>query len=636
MVNKNRVILGILGSLAVGSGIFCNFVFADNPQESEFSVTITASETLVIPSSPVNLVVNPTADGVFASGSFNVTAYTNNPDGYYVTMTTENTALTSNTININTSTFPTIPTLSANATESTFELNKWGISLDGGTNYLPMIASKEIMNENAATSAQGDTQAVGYATKLDFGTPAGTYSTTLRFAITPKVAGLPYMCSDDNLAHDCSHDDGTTYPANSLLRAYEVAYTRAGKPMYIETDDLTHYPTGWKPMENGDTGDVRFAMQDIDMTITESENGAPTTKTVCEWAEPSWANFTYVTSSSPYHYEMTTNYIDRALVMDLRDGKSYWVIKHADGKCWMAQNLDFDLQQGVALTSEKTALYQYNDSFGFYASSNGYSQSDGIISWTPTGGTLTPDGNNEITEPSGYTYDRSTRVSTPYDIDPGTWYWRNDPWHTSDGYNYGTQGFLNNFSTTSFGNPDPRDGTETHIGNYYNWGAAAATNSGAIDFTSYSTEGNLANSPQNSICPKGWRLPKINNVADEDTGTAGIQTSNEFYTLFNAYGLVNGLDKYDQIINSQNITNNDQIAVMAPFYFTRAGEGSWNTAFDTDEHANYWTSTLADAICMQGEGSCAATFRIRSGFIEPYSTADHMNDSHFSVRCIAR
>lgn len=625
MVNKNRVMLSVVGAVIVGSGIFCNFAFADNPQESEFSVTIAASETLVIPDSPVNLVVTPNANGVFSSGSFNVTAYTNNPDGYYVTMTTNNTALTSNTANVNTGTFPTIATLSANATESTFELNKWGISLDGGENYLPMVASKEVMNEDEATSAQGDVQAIGYATKLDLATVPGTYSTTIGFTITPKVV------QPENPVPPSIHDDSTNYPADSLLRAYEVAYTNAHKPMYIETDDLTNYPIGWKPMEDGDTGDVRFAMQDIDMTITEDGE----TKTVCEWAEPSWANFTYVTSSTPYHYEMTTNYIDRALVMDLRDGKSYWVIKHADGKCWMAQNLDFDFQQGVALTSETTALYQINDSFNLYNSSNGYSQSSGIISWTPTGGTLTPDGNNEISTPSGYVY------ATPYAIDPGTWYWRNDPWHTSDGYNYGSQGFLNNFSSTSFGNPDPRDGTETHIGNYYNWGAAAATNNGAIDRTSYSTKDNLANDPQNSICPKGWRLPKVNLVdqrGDEDPDTLGFQTSNDFYALFVAYGLVNGtFNEYGIMNNSQNESNNDKIAVMAPFYFTRAGEGSYNTAYDTDDHGNYWTSTLAgDGACLQGEGNCAATFRIRSGFIEHFSTADHMNDAHFSIRCIAR
>ncbi len=505
------------GAILIGFGIFCNFAFAENPQESEFSVTIEPSETLVIPGSPVNLIVNPTAAGTFGSGSFNVTAYTNNPDGYYVTMTTNNTSLTSNVVNVNTGVFPTIATLSDTVTESVFELNKWGISLNSGTTYLPMTASREIMNEDEATSAQGDTQAIGYATKLDLATVPGTYSTTIGFTITPKVVEpKKYMCEDDNLAHDCEHDDGTTYPANSLLRAFEVAYTRADKPMYVETNDTIHYPNGWRPMQSGEQiaggTEVRFAMQDISMTFTDNN----VTHSVCEWAAASNRN--------------NNNYVDEALVMDLRDGKSYWIVKAEDNKCWMSQNLDLDLNSSTALVHATSDI--------------GWTSGNAQASWTPPTTLSSASG-------AGYAY------YTPESYNPG------DKWVVTSGNNnddvtYTTLADCITNSTTHAQD----ECRHYHIGNLYNWNAATAQDSSASL--------NYDDNAPDSICPAGWRLPNAQDTTDD------------YNTLLEQSGIIYG---------GQFNTGGLQSMRFSPLYFVRGGYVAYGDHDRVGKTGLYFTMT---------------------------------------------
>ena len=43
-------------------------------------------------------------------------------------------------------------------------------------------------------------------------------------------------------------------------------------------------------------------------------------------------------------------------LIDIRDGKKYWVAKLADNNCWMTQNLALDLKEGMTLTSGDTNL----------------------------------------------------------------------------------------------------------------------------------------------------------------------------------------------------------------------------------------------------------------------------------------
>ena len=85
---------------------------------------------------------------------------------------------------------------------------------------------------------------------------------------------------------------------------------------------------------------------------------------------------------------------DEAKLVDTRDGKTYFVTKARDGKCWMTQNLDLDITipsyaddddpstTYIALNSNNTDLNTYEET-GAYSEASGYSYEDNIIKWTP-------------------------------------------------------------------------------------------------------------------------------------------------------------------------------------------------------------------------------------------------------------
>ena len=72
------------------------------------------------------------------------------------------------------------------------------------------------------------------------------------------------------------------------------------------------------------------------------------------------------------------------------------------------------------------------------------------------------------------------------------------------------------------------------LGNYYNWTAAIASNDSST--LTQNTLSNISNNPQNSICPKGWRLPTISNQSETLTGS-----TNEFARLAYLYDGVTNL-----------------------------------------------------------------------------------------------
>ena len=52
------------------------------------------------------------------------------------------------------------------------------------------------------------------------------------------------------------------------------------------------------------------------------------------------------------------NEVEKRLI-DVRDGKEYWVAKLADGNCWMTQNLAYDLVKGKVLTPSDSDAVSY-------------------------------------------------------------------------------------------------------------------------------------------------------------------------------------------------------------------------------------------------------------------------------------
>ena len=156
--------------------------------------------------------------------------------------------------------------------------------------------------------------------------------------------------------------------------------------------------------------------------------------------------------------------------IDKRDGKKYWVTKLKDGNVWMTQNLDFDIEANTTLNSNTTDLnVVYDSSTGQYAeNSDGYAESNGVIYYTPASSATTIDFQNNTVE-----------------------------------------GWSNNSSRNTPASANKTDAMETGynaLGNYYNWTVAIASNNSSVAITS----------AKNSICPKGWRLPTIPSLSNND------------------------------------------------------------------------------------------------------------------------
>ena len=178
---------------------------------------------------------------------------------------------------------------------------------------------------------------------------------------------------------------------------------------------------------------------------------------------------------------------------DGRDWKTYYIAKMKDGRVWMTQNLDLDLEtipNNVSkLTSENTDL----NAFGLqgYTTENGYSCSntntstnctsgDEVIAWSPsvaTATTMTGYGENSNTTPASFDY--------------------------GDVYSYvDTNGSTISYTSTLDCIIAHNDGScpHYHVGNYYNWTSAIASNNSNTITVTHTTA-------HNSICPVGWRLP---------------------------------------------------------------------------------------------------------------------------------
>ncbi|MBR2543193.1 InlB B-repeat-containing protein [Candidatus Saccharibacteria bacterium] len=287
-------------------------------------------------------------------------------------------------------------------------------------------------------------------------------------------------------------------------------------------------------------------------------------------------------------------------LIDIRDNEIYWATKLQDGHCWMTQNLDLNLSTSTALTNQDTDL-------------------NTVTSWTPVRSTI-----NAVTDAStagsiqGYTND----YNTPYSVDTGDYYWNNATFYPSTNCSYTVGGIIyqgcnyvtkadanwkNYFSTT----PYASNGTHGHVGNYYNWSAAVASN----DTSSYtaSTMANIASNPQNSICPKGWRLPTVSSQTPA-YDTAG--SPNEFARLAYFYNNYTG----NTAISSEGLEKD-------PVYMSRPGNVNAGMLYHAGFNGLYWSSTVSSA-------TVARLLGIDSTVV--YPELEYGRYYGFSLRCLAR
>ena len=286
--------------------------------------------------------------------------------------------------------------------------------------------------------------------------------------------------------------------------------------------------------------------------------------------------------------------------IDERDGKIYWVAKLSDGHIWMTQNLDLDIggANTAVLTSENTDISAAASGSGIY--SDGYSENNGIWTWMPASTAITAgkDVNYSTNTVSNWNHNNST----PASAEGGDIYF----------YTSGNNNSDKRYDSLALCKVDhsEADCLHYHAGNYYNWTAAIASNASS----GINTDTTRAD---NSICPRGWRLP---NTATTDNAY------NEFGRLFynSAYNITNN------IASSGNVgykTGGFNTLRTNPLWFVRSGGINNGYLGNSSSIGSYWSSVSSskdNAYHQEFSGS---------GIWPAYN---YYKFYGFSVRCLAR
>ncbi|MBQ3436546.1 hypothetical protein IJG26_01145 [Candidatus Saccharibacteria bacterium] len=298
---------------------------------------------------------------------------------------------------------------------------------------------------------------------------------------------------------------------------------------------------------------------------------------------------------------------------DKRDGKEYTVAKLADGKVWMTQNLDLDLDSGTTYTNLDTDL-------GWNTSTNQYD----TASWTPSRSTYATTTNNIHAWCQGGTWNTQDgyceQNNTPESYNPGEIYWNTttSDWTDWDAYydscDYSTSTPSCNESLNPLSTYVSSTGTQQyHLGNYYNWAAAIASNDASV----YGYDDEDPDTPfinpeaHQSICPAGWTLPYAN------YNNSTNQSEGDFANLWTEYGWDSTNDEFSDITDLTG----------APLYFTPAGDFNGYLG-NVGGGGSFWSSVAySDYVAHR------ADFGV-NGYADPagYGGRDYSN----SVRCLLR
>ncbi|MBR2543382.1 InlB B-repeat-containing protein, partial [Candidatus Saccharibacteria bacterium] len=408
-------------------------------------------------------------------------------------------------------------------------LGTWGYSMTNNLATGTFIGLNDAMTElTTKSSASGNGQTGAGATTTDtypvyYGVSVAPTTEAGSYKLAESTAGAgdnvisyflttPIACDAYAVVFDANQTGQTTYNTTEAVSGSTTTqtflpnetktlspngFTRPGfRFLGWSTDKtaLTATYTDEQSVSNLNTNNestvTLYAIWQPKNSLTSITNMQQMTSAIC--------NDTYTpkntaTAENTNDYFSADNVPQRTL-SDTRDNKTYVVRKLADGNCWMAQNLDLDLSTSVALTSATTDL-------------------NSKTSWTPQENTRTAYAAN----------------------------WNSI--NASRSYDFGNVYYANGYSTTIGEAPYYNGPTQTsgqpywHLGNSYNWYAAYAGTT-AVNHT--------ADMPD-SICPKGWRLPKASGEKSFD---------NLLYTVYE-FG--------------SDATANIQRIIASPFNYIAAG-----------------------------------------------------------------
>ena len=558
---------------------------------TEAASTSTHPSTITFTSTRDNAVVtiNPTSTGVFAASSdansIKFSISTDNYTGYSLSTRAGRTTL----INGSNS----ITSISSAVSQSSFSSstgynNRWGYKPNyynsaSNSNFLASPSSTgTLLDRTTAANSTAKNYTIVLGARVNTDIPSGTYindTFILEYAANP----VPYSVSFDDATDD---DIVTNMPSTFTGESVSAAnvslpstvptrrnYTFAGWCTTIPVATAGGYSCGGTTYAAGSDYEINFTTANTGNTLyaiwtsTQGCNKAATTigtgNTSTDAVCMQDINDTVIST-------MTAG--TQFTLKDMRDGKSYFIAKQADGKVWMTQNLDFDLSTSVTLTHDNTDL--------------GHTTNTLNQTWTPSRATLT--GNVS-------SWHNDTTAVDSYD--PGNVYYYNSGTTSDDTYST----TCDNASTCA----------HSHAGNYYNWRAAVANN-----VTNNTTE--HAAMPD-SVCPAGWRLIRgpINEYTYGDEVTLlSSSTGSSFYGRYP--------DMKQQFTISATTLNSYR---SSPIYWTRAGYIKEDSILYAGKLTSYWSNIVKDE---------NAAYDVWAMDTYIYTRDSSSKQSGFTVRCIAR
>ena len=382
------------------------------------------------------------------------------------------------------------------------------------------------------------------------------------------------------VAHrDSGTDIGTSAVGSELTSTY-AAYMSKTQPAGTYTGQVKY------TLVHPSTHEAPVACNNKATTISEA---------VC------LQDFAHVTEANRNSIIASMNPEQQYTLKDSRDGKTYTITKYQVGNSgnydvWMTKNLDLDLDAGTTYTNEDTDI-------GYNTTTNSYE----TAAWSPIRSTYQPTSTHTHEWCQGGTrnsqYGYCALNNTPESYDPGRLYWNTTESDNSDWSAY--------YNSCDFSTPTPvcdeslnpistyvsstSTTSQYHLGNYYNWAAALATNDSSQFYSSELVE--------QSICPAGWTLPRSGNGDDS------------FYSLWNQYGF-----------NSSSINGSNKLWT-SPLYFAVDGYFIGNLS-DVGYSGEFWSPVP--------DGSNGV--RIADFVVDGYSyPSDYGSRSYgYSVLCMAR
>ncbi|MDR1300094.1 MAG: fibrobacter succinogenes major paralogous domain-containing protein [Candidatus Nomurabacteria bacterium] len=284
-------------------------------------------------------------------------------------------------------------------------------------------------------------------------------------------------------------------------------------------------------------------------------------------------------------------------MMDNRDGQEYDVRRLQDGKCWMVDDLKFELTNGMILTPDATNVTT-NTQVWF------------TVDGTETGAKLSGMTNNFTTvQGTEMTRNGATGTASP----------NLDAWRQADPSD--TDNCKNNKGNSSNGGIAYNPSSKVGCGYLYNFYTATAGSSPQASFgTPPHVAGYLA---PDSICPANWKLP---------SGYVSSGDINNDFTFLNAK-----MDSSSVTSGSTNVKYYVNWSPIGSFRGTLSGHWGTNSGvsvgyFGNQGAAGYtWSSSIGSAT-----GARAARYGgpFSDGAVGYPATADSIRYYGFAIRCL--